>query len=56
MIFAKNNKEVNKNYFENDDNETGSKLTNYFLFSVQRERMFDSQQRKDFIRPKTPKL
>ena len=50
----KKNKEVNTNFFEND--ETGSKLTNYFLFNLQRERMIDSQQKKDFIRPKTPKL
>ena len=50
----KKNKEVKTNFFEND--ETGSKLTNYFLFNLQRERMIDSQQKKDFIRPKTPKL
>lgn len=48
------NKDFKLNYFQNDDN--GSKLTNYFLFNLQREKMIDSQQRKEYKRPKTPKI
>ena len=46
--------EDNINFFKED--ETGSKLTNYFLFNLHREKMIDSQQKKDLIKPKTPKL
>ena len=48
------NNEINNNILKND--ETESKLTNYFLFNLQREKMIDSQQKKEYIRPKTPKL
>ena len=50
----KRNKEINYNFFQYD--EPGSKLTNYFLFNLHREKMIDSQPKKNYIRPKTPKL
>ena len=51
----KRTKDMNYNFFQN--NEPGSKLTNYFLFNLHREKMIDSQQqKKNYIRPKTPKL
>ena len=48
------NKDFNLNLFQNDKGE--SKLTDYFLFNLQREKMIDSQQRTEYIRPKTPKI
>ena len=49
----KENIENNNNYFNDEDNN--NKLTNYFLFNLQREKMIDNQQSKAYIRPKTPK-
>ena len=65
-----NNEEFNVNFGKNDKNRTNkdifntlfnndnsnNKLTNYFLFNLHREKMIDSQQRKDNLRPKTPKI
>ena len=39
----------------NIDANSGT-LTNYFLFNLQREKMIDNFQRKEHIRPKTPKF
>ena len=50
----KRNLDYNNNFFKNDEN--GLKLTNYFLFNLHREKMIDSQQRRDYKRPKTPKI
>ncbi len=49
------NKDFYPSFYNNDDNDS-NKLTNYFLFNLHREKMIDSQQRKDNIRPKTPKV
>ena len=50
----KRNKDIYNNFFKDDDNN--NKLTNYFLFNLHRERMIDSQQKKENLRPKTPKV
>ena len=50
----KRNLDYNINFFKNDEN--GLKLTNYFLFNLHREKMIDNQQRRDYKRPKTPKI
>jgi hypothetical protein len=65
-----NNEELNANFGKNDKNRrnkdifntlfnndnSNNKLTNYFLFNLHREKMIDSQQRKENLRPKTPKI